>query len=81
MCRPTSVEPVKAIRSTPGCWSSASPAPGPSPVTTLTTPGGSSSKARAIIRLESGFWWGGLATTVFPAARAGATFQAISSSG
>ena len=37
--RPTSVEPVKAILSTPGCSTSAAPV-APSPVTTLSTPGG-----------------------------------------
>ena len=36
---PTSVEPVKAILSTPGCAASAAPA-SPKPVTTLTTPCG-----------------------------------------
>ncbi len=38
---PTSVEPVNAILSTPGCLTSAAPVR-PSPVTMLTTPGGSS---------------------------------------
>ena len=37
--RPTAVEPVKAILSTPGCSTSAAPV-APSPVTTLTTPSG-----------------------------------------
>ena len=37
---PTSVEPTKLRWSTPGWAASAAPASGPSPVTTLTTPGG-----------------------------------------
>jgi hypothetical protein len=32
-------------------------------------------------RLQSGFWCGGLQTSVFPAISAGATFHAINSSG
>ena len=40
MARPTSVDPVKAILATSGCFTSASPVE-PSPVTMLTTPGGS----------------------------------------
>ena len=39
MRRPTSVEPVKAILSTPACSTRAAPV-APSPVTTLSTPGG-----------------------------------------
>ena len=38
--RPTSVEPVKAILSTPSWAASAAPAVSPKPVTTLTTPSG-----------------------------------------
>ncbi|KAG1081103.1 hypothetical protein G6F40_015627 [Rhizopus arrhizus] len=37
---PTSVEPVNAILSMPGCATSAAPAVSPRPVITLTTPGG-----------------------------------------
>ena len=66
--------------STPGCSTSAVPVAS-APVITLTTPGGSPSKTRARARFDSGFWCGGLQTTVLPAAIAGATFQAISSSG
>ncbi|CAM5664595.1 hypothetical protein SVIOM74S_09920 [Streptomyces violarus] len=49
-CRPIAVEPVKAILSTPRWRSSASPATGPLPVTTLTTPSGTpaSWKSRAM---------------------------------
>ena len=76
MMRPTSVEPVKAILSTPGCSTIAAPA-FPSPVTMLTTPAGSraawhsSAKACAVSEVNSA----GLSTTVFPAASAGAIFQ------
>ncbi len=82
MSRPTSVDPVNAILSTSGCATSASPVR-PSPVRTLSTPGGSpasalnSAKSRALSGVNSA----GLSTTVFPAARAGATFQASIRSG
>src|SRR5262245_15489692 len=78
--RPTAVDPVNATRSTLGWATSAEPVAAP-PVTTLTTPGGSTSYTCAISRFDRGFWWGGLQTTVLPAAIAGATFHAISSSG
>ena len=74
---PTSVEPVKATLSTPGCATSAAPVR-PSPVTMLTTPGGSSAwrstsqKSSAV----SGVVSAGLSTTVLPAASAGAIFHA-----
>ena len=57
IARPTSVEPVKAILSTPACATSAAPV-APSPVTMLTTPGGSpvstqiAAKASAVKRRE-----------------------------
>ena len=82
MARPTSVEPVNAILSTSGCLTSASPVE-PSPVTMLTTPGGSpiseqiSAKASAVSGVNSA----GLSTTVLPVASAGAIFQASISSG
>ena len=82
MMRPTSVEPVKAILSTPACATSAAPV-SPSPVTMLTTPAGSpasrqiSAKASAV----SGVYSAGFSTTVLPAASAGAIFQASISSG
>ena len=78
---PTSVDPVKATLSTPPLTISA-PAR-PSPVTMLTTPGGSSAwrttsqKSSAVRGVVSA----GFSTTVFPAARAGAIFQASISSG
>ena len=51
MVRPTSVEPVKAILSTPGCLTSAAPV-APSPVTMLTTPGGSPASATSSANSE-----------------------------
>ena len=80
--RPTSVEPVKATLSTPGCSTSARPV-SPAPVTMLTTPGGRSAcrqmsaKARAV----SGVVSAGFSTTVLPVASAGAIFHASISSG
>ena len=82
IARPTSVEPVKAILSTPLCATSAAPV-APSPVTMLTTPGGSpvstqiAAKASAVRGVNSA----GFSTTVLPAASAGAIFQASMSSG
>ena len=80
---PTSALPVKAILRTSRWDTSGAPAPGPSPVTTLTTPGGSptaSKSSASLIRL-SGVCSAGLITTVQPAAIAGAIFQAAISSG
>jgi hypothetical protein len=79
---PTSVEPVKAILSTSSCLTSAAPVR-PSPVTMLTTPGGSSAwrSMSAKRSAESGVVSAGLSTTVLPAASAGAIFQASISSG
>ena len=80
--RPTSVDPVKAILSTPGCFTSASPVL-PSPVTIFTTPFGnptsldSSANASAV----SGVYSAGFSTTVFPVASAGAIFHASINSG
>ena len=82
MARPTSVEPVNAILSTSGCWTSASPVR-PSPVTMLITPGGRpisftiSAKSSAVNGVNSA----GFSTTVLPMASAGATFQASISNG
>ena len=77
IARPTSVEPVKAILSTPA-WATIAAPVSPSPVTILTTPGGRpvsmqiSAKASAV----SGVYSAGFSTTVLPAASAGAIFQA-----
>ena len=82
MSRPTSVDPVKAILSTPGCATSAAPVR-PSPVMMLTTPAGSpasthsSANSSAVSEVNSA----GLSTTVFPIAMAGAIFQASMSIG
>ena len=80
--RPTSVEPVKASLSMSSCATIKAPV-WPSPVTMLTTPGGSptsrviSANARAVRGVNSA----GLSTTVLPAASAGAIFHASISSG
>ena len=79
---PTSVEPVKATLSTPSWPTRAAPV-SPAPVRMLTTPSGSSAswrispRRRAVSEVVSA----GLRTTVLPAARAGASFQAAISSG
>ena len=82
IARPTSVEPVKAILSTPGCRTRAAPV-SPSPVTRLNTPGGrpTVSAISANSSAVSGVNSAGLSTTVFPMASAGATFQASINSG
>ena len=79
---PTSVEPVKATLSTPGCSTSARPV-SPAPVTMLTTPGGRSAcrQISANASAVSGVVSAGLSTTVLPHARAGAIFHASMSSG
>ena len=80
--RPAAVEPVNATLSVPGWVTRCSPRSRP-PGTTLTTPAGTpaSSSASASTKLLSGASGGGLSTTVQPAARAGATFQAESVTG
>src|SRR5690606_6481958 len=82
-CAPVSPEPVKASASTPGCRARASPATGPSPGTTLSTPGGSpaSTAVRASSSADSDDCSAGLSTTELPVAIAGATFQAAMISG
>ena len=76
--RPTPLEPVKDTMSTSGCAISASPATGPVPVTTLTTPAGipASEQASANIRAVSGVSSLGFSTIALPAAMAGRIFQA-----
>ena len=75
---PTSVEPVKAILSTPGWRASASPMTAPGPVTTLRTPSGSPASAASSARRSavSGDWLAGLSTTELPVASAAPSFQA-----
>ena len=69
---PTSVLPVKATLSTPGCSTSAAPV-SPKPVTTLTTPAGTPASRRSWPRRSavSGVCSAGLRTTVLPAVIAG----------
>ncbi len=80
---PTSTLPVKAILSTSACSTIAAPAVSPTPVTMLTTPGGSpaSAKLDASSRMVSGVCSAGLRTVVQPAQIAGASFHAAISSG
>ena len=80
--RPTAVEPVKATLSMSGWRTSAMPI-SPGPVTMLTTPGGSSACAQTSAKRSavSGVELAGFRTTVLPAARAGAIFQASMRSG
>src|SRR5277367_1179363 len=80
---PTSVEPVNAILSTPGCATRAAPVVSPSPVRILTTPGGkpasriSSPKRSA----DNSVCSAGFSTQVQPAASAGPSFHAAMASG
>ena len=80
---PARVEPVKETMSTPGWAAIASPTTGPVPVTRLKTPAGrpAASITSASRKAFSGVTSLGLRTTVQPAARAGATLQAIWFSG
>ena len=73
---------MKATLSMPGWLTSAAPM-SPAPVMMLTTPGGRSASAMisASTRIDNGVVSAGLITTVFPAASAGAIFQAAISSG
>src|SRR5581483_7701981 len=74
---PVLVPPVNETVGTFGCATSAAPAFAPYPCTTLNTPAGrpasrhSSVSRWAVVGVNSD----GLATTVLPVARAGATFQ------
>jgi hypothetical protein len=76
-------EPVNAKRRMPGCAVRGAPASGPVPWTTLKTPAGSPASwvMSASSDAVSGAHSGGLATTVFPAARAGPIRQVASISG
>jgi len=67
---------------TSGCSTNTSPTRLPRPVSTLTTPGGKwSNTTSAKRKVAKGVWLEGLMITVLPAAKAGATFQIISSIG
>src|SRR6185437_11318730 len=77
MWAPVAVLPVKEIALISGCSTMAWPTPGPRPCTMFSTPGGKpasmlSSPSRAAVQ---GVTSEGLATTVLPAASAGAIFQ------
>ena len=80
--RPTSVEPVKAILSTPACSTSAAPVL-PSPVSTFSTPGGKPTSRASSPRRSalSGVCSAGFSTIVQPAASAGEIFHAAISTG
>jgi hypothetical protein len=75
--RPTADDPVNETMSTSGWFTSACPASGPLPVTTLTTPSGmpASLAASASSSAVSGVSSLGLSTIVLPAATAGRIFQ------
>ena len=79
---PTSVEPVNASLSMSPCLTRCAPVV-PSPVTMLTTPGGSSAWRQTSVKSSavSGVVSAGLSTTVLPHASAGAIFQASIRSG
>ena len=78
---PARTEPVIATICGVGCATSARPV-SRSPQTTLSTPGGRCSWQISASRVdEAGVVSLGLSTTVLPAARAGAIFQIIISSG
>ena len=83
MVRPVDRPPVNEMKSTSGLSVSAAPNVAPLPCTRFTTPGGTpaSSSKRTNAMVESGVTSLGLATMVHPAARAGATFHDICSSG
>src|SRR5262245_66596171 len=77
--RPTSGEPVKDIRLSPGCLANASPAVVPRPGTTFTTPSGIPASFTSFVRksVDSGVSSAGLMTTVLPTARAGGIAQLL----
>ena len=83
MRRPVSRPPVKDTMSTSGSVVSGAPTAGPVPRTRLAAPSGSPASASRRMRWMA--VWGvsslGLRMMVLPAASAGATFQAVWSSG
>ena len=77
MRQPTALLPVKLIALVPGCCTMASPTVGPRPLTTFSTPSGkpiSAASAASMVAVR-GVTSEGFATTVLPAASAGAIFQ------
>ena len=83
MIRPTSVDPVNATLSTPGCLTRASPAVSPKPGTMLMTPAGKpASMANSPMRRQlRGVCSAGFMTMVQPAASAGPHFHETMSIG
>ena len=79
-CLPVSTDPVNATPAMRSSSTSAEPT-SPAPATRFTTPGGRCAKHSASISVDIGVSSDGFATTVFPAAMAGATFHASRSSG
>src|SRR5690606_8639369 len=77
MRRPTAVLPVNDTALTAGCTTIASPTFGPRPCTMFSTPAGNpiSAASEPSIVAVIGVTSDGLATTVLPAASAGAIFQ------
>ena len=73
---PVATSPVSETRRTSGCSTIALPTGTPSPVTTFSTPAGSTSAASCAKRsVESGVCSEGFNTWTLPAASAGASFQ------
>ncbi len=74
---------MNATLATSGCSTSGAPTSAPNPVTTLTTPGGKPASSTSFMNssTDADVNSDGLMTTVLPAASAGASFQAVSSSG
>src|SRR6185312_2270230 len=74
---PVLVPPVKDTAFTPACSTTPTPTLGPRPCTTFSTPAGSPASAQSSLKRYAvmGVTSEGLATTQFPAARAGAIFQ------
>ena len=77
---PVATEPVKATQSTRSSATMAPPT-SPAPASSDSAPAGRWSNIGASISVDSGVTSDGLATTVLPAASAGASFQDSSSSG
>ena len=76
------MEPVSDTMRTFGWFTNGLPTVGPRPKTRLSTPAGKISDASSTMRnAVSGVCSDGLSTTVLPAARAGAIFQATIISG
>lgn len=80
---PVELSPVNEMSGTSGCFTSASPASSPRPLTRLKTPGGSpaSSKMPAHSDADRGVNSAGFSTTVLPVASAGASFHDSSMNG